>query len=249
MPAALCTDFNLSLGQPCLAPCTIVPNATCADLITPGVSCVAFTPKPTNTPINTSTPAPTTVVLGPDGDGVADAVDNCPNNWNPAQSDADWNGIGDMCDAGFTNTPFVLQKVSLKAAGIFGDGHASMVVQGILDTTEWGGPSAFATALGNGFAVHVDGAGLLVPGETTDFAPCVSECTGSGAVAKFKQKRKSPNILTVKMTLKGRTFPPPLTLAPIAVTISVGGLDRRDQVGNCKVGRIGSTAKCRTPAR
>ena len=192
------------------------------------------------------TPTPTVVLLGPDGDGVADAVDNCPNTWNPAQSDVDGNYIGDMCDTGFTRTPFVLQKVSLKAAGIFGDGHASIVVQGILDTTEWGGPSAFAAALGLGFAVHVDGAGLLVPGETTNFAPCVSNCTGSGAVAKFKQKRAIPTILNVKMTLKGRTFPPPLTSAQVAVTISVGGLDRRDQVGNCKIGRIGSKATCRT---
>jgi len=194
-------------------------------------------------------------LLGPDGDGVPDPVDNCPTIWNPAQSDANGNHIGDMCEPGFTGaglagTPFVLQKVTLKAAGIFGDGHASMVIQGTLDTTEWGGASAFAAALSHGFAVHLEGAGLLTPGETTNFAPCVSECIGSGAVAKFKQKKKTvPNILTVKMTMKGRTFPPPLTAAQIAVTISVGGLDRRDQVGNCKVGRLGSKTTCRTPAR
>jgi hypothetical protein len=194
-------------------------------------------------------------LLGPDGDGIPDAVDNCPTTWNPAQSDANGNHVGDMCDtgvsgAGFSGTPFVLQKVTLKAAGIFGDGHATMVVQGIIDTTAWGGPSAFATALSHGFAVHVDGAGLLVPGETTNFAPCVSECIGSSAVAKFKQKKRTiPNILNVKMTMKGRTFPPPLTSAQIAVTLSVGGLDRRDQVGNCRVGRLGSKSTCRIPAR
>jgi len=33
-----------------------------------------------------------------DGDGIADAVDNCPNDYNPLQEDADSDGIGDVCD-------------------------------------------------------------------------------------------------------------------------------------------------------
>ena len=211
-----------------------------------------ITPTPTVTPTITITPTITATPLPDrDSDGVPDATDNCPDNWNPAQSDADGDHIGDMCDGGFTSTPFVLQQVRLRAAGIFGDGHATIVLRGIVDTTEWGGLSAFATHLSHGFAVHVDGAGLVVPGETTNFAPCVSACIGSGpAMATFRQKRSaSPNLLTVKMTLKGRTFPPPLSSAQVAVTLSIDGRDRRDHVDSCRVGRASRTANCRAPFR
>lgn len=34
-----------------------------------------------------------------DADGAADAVDNCPNLFNPSQRDSDRDGTGDLCDA------------------------------------------------------------------------------------------------------------------------------------------------------
>jgi Thrombospondin type 3 repeat len=36
-----------------------------------------------------------------DGDGVPDLIDDCPATPNPNQADADGNGIGDACEAGF----------------------------------------------------------------------------------------------------------------------------------------------------
>jgi hypothetical protein len=40
----------------------------------------------------------TTVERDTDGDGIADSLDNCPNNANPQQQDCDSNGIGDACE-------------------------------------------------------------------------------------------------------------------------------------------------------
>jgi hypothetical protein len=33
-----------------------------------------------------------------DGDGIADAFDNCPHAWNPRQTDSNGDGVGDACD-------------------------------------------------------------------------------------------------------------------------------------------------------
>ncbi len=33
-----------------------------------------------------------------DGDGIADIMDNCPDNYNPLQEDSDFDGLGDSCD-------------------------------------------------------------------------------------------------------------------------------------------------------
>ena len=34
-----------------------------------------------------------------DSDGIPDPQDNCPNHYNPSQSDVDSGGIGDECDS------------------------------------------------------------------------------------------------------------------------------------------------------
>src|SRR6185503_17118519 len=58
-------------------------------------TCVASTTTTTSTTTSTST---TTTIPDADGDGVIDAMDNCPSVPNPTQVDTDNDGKGDDCD-------------------------------------------------------------------------------------------------------------------------------------------------------
>ena len=65
----------------------------------PGKDIVTVTDPCNN---NISASAEVTVIIqenDTDGDGVPDAVDNCPAVPNPGQEDADGDGVGDVCDS------------------------------------------------------------------------------------------------------------------------------------------------------
>jgi hypothetical protein len=179
----------------------------------------------------------------PDGDGVCSAADNCPNDFNPAQSDGNHNGIGDVCDSG-TPMPLALSRVHLKAAP-----NGSISVRAKLDATEWG---SLADLLAGSLTVGVIGAGLPAP-ELLLFTGvrCIAlsasrtTCVGTrGETARFSKLRKG-NIFNVTFAAKSRTFSPPLTISGVQVVLSTGGLDRRDTTPSCKVPRSGKSATCK----
>ena len=50
-------------------------------------------PCPDNTLLSNTDP-----LADRDRDGIANACDNCPDAYNPAQEDADGDGLGDVCE-------------------------------------------------------------------------------------------------------------------------------------------------------
>lgn len=68
-----CDDGDTDDGDGCDAACEIEPNYTCSG-------------------------EPSTCIPDRDGDGIANASDNCPMVANPDQADGDGDGVGDKCE-------------------------------------------------------------------------------------------------------------------------------------------------------
>ncbi len=77
---------------------TTTPSLTATPTTTPTES-PEFIPTPTATTTPNPTATATSTPGDTDGDGITDAVDNCPTEANPDQADLDGDGIGDVCDS------------------------------------------------------------------------------------------------------------------------------------------------------
>lgn len=198
------------------------------------------TPTRTPTPTSTGTPTPQ---LDRDLDDVPDVVDNCPDTFNPAQSDADGDGDGDACD-GDSPHSFVLRSVQLRVAAAAGQrgSSGSIAVTGRLDTSAVSG--GLAAAVRNGISLRISGGGWAgidpqrFPGiRCFDFG--VIECFGDGpAVARFRPLRRvGLNVFDVKVTLPVGDVIGWRDATTVTVVLSTGGYDYRGDAGNCTARR------------
>jgi hypothetical protein len=197
-----------------------------------------------------------TIIPDADLDGVPNSSDNCPLVANSGQGDGDDDHIGDPCDNAPTvfnsdqsitndvgiadvldpNTPkaFVLTRVYAKTRTRAGGG--SLLVQGTYDTTEIGGYLGLLKALHRGFAFGFEGVGEST-WQGLFFPPCLSGigCPGpNGATVSFTRKGAT-NLFRVRFSAGGILFPEPFVAAGVGAVLSLGDLDRRDDIGNCKV--------------
>jgi hypothetical protein len=69
-----------------------------------------------------------------DGDGIADANDNCPGVYNPDQADNDTDGYGDACDS---NTAFAVLDTQLESVTIFDNATGSTNTVDINTLDNW----------------------------------------------------------------------------------------------------------------
>ena len=186
-----------------------------------------------------------------DADGVCDVRDNCPATFNPAQSDGDGNGVGDLCDTGTLPTLVTLTKVRLRSnkPSAPGDKRASVAMNGVLDAALLSGP--LDTLLNGGVSVGVTGAGLGAP-QTMVFPgvrclPIANKrfrCIGTQGEVLNLRGKKSGSLYTLKISANNRSFDAPLSAAAVQVTLSLGAVDRRDAIPSCTV-RNEATATCK----
>ncbi|EKD41343.1 MAG: hypothetical protein ACD_73C00761G0001, partial [uncultured bacterium] len=115
--------------------CEVQNPDICKDYACDGAGVCAGTPDDSNNASCTPPPpvedcSKTMTVVNPgmsksddaDGDGIANACDNCPSTENPDQKDTDNDGKGDVCDATITDKDSCKVPFGIKYADIDQDG-------------------------------------------------------------------------------------------------------------------------------
>lgn len=122
-----------------------------------------------------------------DGDGITDALDNCPDVPNPLQGDADGDEVGDFCDAEVVDTSEVLYvppgvTYPLSGARCY---SGEIRILGTVDVVPFGAPGGGTLQLFSEASIlvaaggSIDGAGAGFPGGVA--APTNGGMQGQGA--------------------------------------------------------------------
>lgn len=170
-----------------------------------------------------------------DGDGLCDAVDNCPGVSNPAQADLDGDAVGDACDPG--DAQLSLTKIVLRRNSAGNGDKSAVKAEGFFLTNP---PGDVFNGLA-GFTVRVtDVLGLDV---SRSFAP--ADCISAGGKVKcktadralkgtIKPLRDTPQVLQFSFVLKRLGLAGPF-FGPVTMTITESStvIDRSGDIIDC----------------
>ena len=182
-----------------------------------------------------------------DSDGVDDASDNCPGDFNPAQSDANGNGAGDACDE-TAPAALLLKEVTLRASQARRSGTVRIRGRLVAGASRTG--LADSLRLG-GLRIGLTGAGLeavevlVFPG-----VRCVDlrrpECVGEGGeLVRFRPRPGlGHGVFDVHVAVRGRSLQPPLQATRVSVVLSLGGHDYGASLVRCTMARDGRLVRC-----
>ena len=147
-----------------------------------------------------------TVVTDADGDGVPDAIDNCPTVANPSQADSDGDGIGDACDPVFNRT------VTAGDASV-NEGNSGNTVLSFPVTLNQAAPTAVKVT----YATSDDTA--FAPGDYTAKTGTLTIPTGATTASITVTVRGDTQVElneSLKLTLTGVTAGPVTIARPVA---------------------------------
>lgn len=173
-----------------------------------------------------------------DGDGVCDAIDNCPGDFNPDQADLDGDLLGDACDpddAAINTTRVLLKGVSAdpdnSAFKVKGDFFASAAGDDVV--------------IDQGLSLRIqDPVGVDV---TVSWTP--EECVDKGSrilcrgddeqKRKLIVKRTATSPLFFRITGKARRIGLQAPFdGPVTVTLSHGDIDRVGDITDCRLKNV-----------
>lgn len=171
-----------------------------------------------------------------DGDGVCNAIDNCPDEPNPDQQDYDGDLAGDVCDP--AEATLNLTRVTVKRDSSISGDNSSVKAKGDFDTAP---PGDVLTATAGMAARVADDLDTVVtrvwtPAECVQPKPDKIDCASIDRTAKLKVKalRGTPSVFRFTMTLKQVGLPGPFD-EPVALTLTNGEtFDRLGAIVDCR---------------
>lgn len=171
-----------------------------------------------------------------DGDGVCNALDNCPALANPDQADLDGDTQGDVCDD--ADTELNTTKLTLKRDSSATNDSSSIKGKGDFFTSP--PVDVLTAAAGIGIRVQdnliTDFSHTFTPEQCNENAVGKILCISADKKLKLTLRalKPTPQVFRFVLTMKRVGLVGPFNW-PVTVTMTNGAIDRTGQITDCRV--------------
>jgi hypothetical protein len=178
-----------------------------------------------------------------DSDGVCDADDNCPDDFNPNQADVDFDNIGDACDPSTSPVSLVVSVARLRYDYSATADRGNARLRALVNDNDTNGDLE-GVLLSNSVTVRVRDAGsfdvtLPITGCQAIGSRGYVRCISSNVRARFRPTRQGPLIYNVVLVARNLSELQTGTVAPVGpvvVDLVQGAVTRTDDISDCNPG-------------